>query len=66
MTPALALPNHRTPEPGAIVHVRQQLYLVEQVRPPPYAGDATLVIPSGFFAKPFAVSPTAFKSPLIV
>lgn len=33
----------RVPEPGAIVHVRQRLYLVEQVTPPPQPGDATLV-----------------------
>jgi len=31
------------PEPGAIVHVRQRLYLVEQVVTPPNPGDATLV-----------------------
>ena len=31
------------PEAGAIVHVRQRLYLVEQVVPPPSVGEATLV-----------------------
>ena len=31
------------PEPGAIVHVRQRLYLVEQVVPAPTVGDMTLV-----------------------
>src|ERR1700685_3258422 len=31
------------PEAGQIVHVRQRLYLVEQVVAPPRAGDANLV-----------------------
>ncbi|MCB1021455.1 MAG: DEAD/DEAH box helicase [Acidobacteria bacterium] len=31
------------PQPGAIVHVRQRLYLVEQVTPAPRPGDATAV-----------------------
>lgn len=31
------------PEPGQIVRVRQRLYLVEAVTPPPAPGDATLV-----------------------
>ncbi len=31
------------PQTGQIVHVRQRLYLVEQVVPPPRGGDATLV-----------------------
>lgn len=33
----------KTPGQGAIVHVRQRLYLVEQVVSPPNPGDATLV-----------------------
>ena len=33
----------RTPQPGQLVHVRQRRYLVEEVTPPPVAGDATLV-----------------------
>ena len=37
------LSGQKAPEPGAIVHVRQRLYLVEQVQPPPNPGDATLV-----------------------
>jgi hypothetical protein len=32
-----------TPEAGNIVHVRQRLYLVEDVQAPPNAGDATLI-----------------------
>ena len=35
--------GQKVPEPGAIVHVRQRLYLVEQVQSPPSPGDATLV-----------------------
>jgi len=35
--------GQKVPEPGAIVHVRQRLYLVEQVQLPPHQGDATLV-----------------------
>ncbi len=35
--------DRQIPSPGAIVHVRQRLYLVEQVQPPPNPGDATLV-----------------------
>jgi len=35
--------DRQIPEPGAIVHVRQRLYLVEQVQAPPNPGDATLV-----------------------
>src|ERR1017187_7653268 len=44
--PVIATPqlsDCRVPEPGATVHVRQRLYLVEQVQPPPNPGDATLV-----------------------
>src|ERR1022692_5237400 len=37
------LSDRQIPGPGAIVHVRQRLYLVEQVQPPPNPGDATLV-----------------------
>src|SRR5258708_4027164 len=33
----------QAPEPGQIVRVRQRQYLVEDVVPPPAAGDATLV-----------------------
>jgi hypothetical protein len=35
--------DRRVPEPGAIVHVRQRLYLVERIQAPPNPGDATLV-----------------------
>ena len=35
--------DRQIPDPGAIVHVRQRLYLVEQVQRPPNLGDATLV-----------------------
>src|SRR5213594_522003 len=31
------------PNPGQIARVRQRLYLVEQIVPPPNAGDSTLV-----------------------
>jgi SNF2 family DNA or RNA helicase len=41
--PALSIQNPVLPEAGAIVHVRQRLYLVEQVIPSPRPGDATLV-----------------------
>jgi hypothetical protein len=34
--------DRKTRDPGAIVHVRQRLYLVEQVQRPPNPGDATL------------------------
>ena len=37
------LSGNRALQPGAIVHVRQRLYLVEQVQSPPNPGDATLV-----------------------
>jgi hypothetical protein len=39
----IPIPEPAVPEPGAIVHVRQRLYLVEQVVTPPNPGDATLV-----------------------
>jgi hypothetical protein len=32
-----------TPQPGQLVHVRQRRYLVEDVTPPPAAGEATVV-----------------------
>jgi hypothetical protein len=41
--PALSIQNPVLPAAGAIVHVRQRLYLVEQVIPPPRTGEATLV-----------------------
>jgi superfamily II DNA or RNA helicase len=41
--PAFSIQNPVIPEAGAIVHVRQRLYLVEQVVPPPRQGEATLV-----------------------
>jgi superfamily II DNA or RNA helicase len=41
--PALSIQNPVLPEAGAIVHVRQRLYLVEQVVFPPKQGEATLV-----------------------
>ena len=31
------------PQPGQLVHVRQRRYLVEEVNPPPVAGQATIV-----------------------
>src|SRR3989454_5322526 len=31
------------PNPGQIARVRQRLYLVEQIVPPPHGGDSTLV-----------------------
>ena len=31
------------PQPGQLVHVRQRRYLVEDVTPPPVAGEATVV-----------------------
>ena len=43
MTSTTLLSDRSIPEPGAIVHVRQRLYLVDQVTPPPSPGDATLV-----------------------
>jgi hypothetical protein len=43
LIPALSIQNPVLPEAGAIVHVRQRLYLVEQVVLPPSAGEATLV-----------------------
>ena len=43
MIEIVAFSDKKIPEPGAIVHVRQRLYLVEQVQPPVNAGDATLV-----------------------
>jgi ERCC4-related helicase len=43
MIATLPPPGRRLPEPGAIVHVRQRLYLVEESVPPPHAGDASLV-----------------------
>jgi hypothetical protein len=33
----------QAPEPGQIVRVRQRQHLVEEVVPPPNAGEATLV-----------------------
>src|ERR1700736_3798544 len=41
--PAFSIQNPVLPAAGAIVHVRQRLYLVEQVIPPPRQGEATLV-----------------------
>jgi superfamily II DNA or RNA helicase len=43
LIPALSIQNPVLPEAGAIVHVRQRLYLVEQVVSPPKTGEATLV-----------------------
>jgi hypothetical protein len=43
LIPALSIQNPVFPEAGAIVHVRQRLYLAEQVVPPPSVGEATLV-----------------------
>src|SRR5262249_41731758 len=40
---APAMPILSPPQPGQIVCVRQRQYLVEDVVPPPHAGDATLV-----------------------
>jgi len=39
----VSIQNPSVPDAGAIVHVRQRLYLVEQVIAPPTAGEATLV-----------------------
>ena len=35
--------NTFIPDPGQIARVRQRLYLVEQIVPPPNPGDSTLV-----------------------
>ncbi len=43
MISAGSIQNPALPEAGAIVHVRQRLYLVEQVVPPTRPRDATLV-----------------------
>ena len=43
MIATIRIPDRTIPEPGAIVHVRQRLYLVEQIIAPPNVGDATLV-----------------------
>lgn len=43
MIACLPFPERRSPEPGAIVYVRQRQYLVEQIVAPPHSGEATVV-----------------------
>lgn len=43
MTTAQSIHNTALPEVGTVVHVRQRLYLVEQVAPTPKAAEMTLV-----------------------
>ncbi|MGI8962010.1 MAG: DISARM system SNF2-like helicase DrmD [Bryobacteraceae bacterium] len=43
MQPSLLSPARRLPEPGEIVHVRQRLYLVEQIVKSQVAGEANVV-----------------------